>query len=136
MKSLLRSFVINIAALYITISLVPGFTNSGGAKTLIISVMILAVINILVKPIISMLFLPINLLTLGSLRWLINVLLLFLLTLTVNQLQISPFSFPGFQYQGFIIPQAEVSQFWTLVISSATISLTNAFLLWLATGGK
>jgi putative membrane protein len=133
MKSLLRSLVINLAALQTAIILIPGMTNTGGVKSLILAILLLAIINLLIRPIISLLLLPINLLTLGAFRWLINVIVLFLLTLVVSDLQASSFMFHGFDYQGFVVPTLQISSFWTLVLASTTISLTNAFLFWLAT---
>lgn len=131
MKPTLRAFIFNLTALQISVNLIPGFTNSGGIQTLIISTIIFGLMNQLVRPIVSMLFLPINLITMGAFRWLINVCVLFLLTLIVYNLNINSFLFHGIQYKGFIVPQMEISYFWTLALTSAVISLTNAFLYWL-----
>jgi putative membrane protein len=133
MKSLLRSIIINLAALQSAVLLIPGITNAGGVKTLVWAIVVLAIMNLLVRPIISLLLLPINLLTLGAFRWLINVAVLFLLTLIVTELKVKGFTFNGFEYHGFIIPTIQISKFWTLVLASATISVTNSFLFWLAT---
>lgn len=132
MKSLLRSFIINLAALQMAVILLPGMTNTGGFKTLAWAVLVLAIMNLLVRPIISLLLLPINLLTLGAFRWLINVAVLFLLTLIVAELKITEFAFPGLSFKGFVIPSMQISNFLSLVLASATISLINSFLFWLA----
>lgn len=132
MKNLLRSFVINIAALQIAIMLIPGTKNTGSEQTLIFAILVLSLINLLIRPIISLLLLPINLITLGSFRWLINVAVLYILSLIVSELKIQSYTFSGFNYQGFIIPNMNISKFWTLVFTSATISISNAFLFWLA----
>ncbi|MCH7951840.1 phage holin family protein [Patescibacteria group bacterium] len=133
MKSLIRSFAINLAALQAAVMLLPGVTNTGGIQSLIGAILVLAIINLLIRPIISLLLLPINLLTLGAFRWLVNVIILFLLTLLVADLSVSAFTFEGFNYQGFTIPQLEISKFWTLVLASLTLSITNSFLFWLST---
>lgn len=136
MKSMLRSLVINAAALYLTMGFIPGASYNGGAQTIFTATIVLSVINRLIKPIISLLLLPINLITLGSFRWLVNVITLFLLTLIMSQLTINKFVFPGLELNGFIVPEIEVSRFWSFVISSASISLINSFLFWLAKGEK
>ncbi len=132
MKSLLRSFIINIAALYIASNIIPGMMYSGGIQTLIFATLVLAIMNLLIRPIINILLLPINLITLGAFRWLVNVFVLFLLIVVISNLNIEAFSFSGFEYQGFTVPDIEVSRFWSIVLSSLTISFTNAFLFWLA----
>lgn len=136
MKTLLRSFLINLASLEAAVLLIPGVANTGGLKTLLIATVVLALMNLLIRPLISLLLLPINLVTLGAFRWLINVAVLFFLTLVVTQIKISPFTFSGYSYQGFTIPELQVSKFWTLVIVSATISLVNSFLFWLASSNE
>lgn len=132
MKSLIRSAIINLAALYVAVALIPGFVNTGGSRTLFVAVVVLALMNVLIRPIISLLLLPINLLTVGAFRWLINVVVLGLLTLAVKDLKVTAFTLPGFDYQGFIIPSLEISRLISLVISSVVVSLTNAFLIWLS----
>lgn len=132
MKSLLRSFIINLAALSIAVMVIPGFANTGGAKTLIIAILVLAVINLFIRPVISLLLLPINLITLGAFRWLINVIVMALLTALVLDLKISSFVFDGIDYQGFVVPAMQISRFWTLVLVSLSLSASNAFLFWLA----
>lgn len=136
MKKLIRSFVINIAALYIAVSILPGFTSQGGLKTIIYATIVLGLINLLIKPLISLLLLPVNLVTLGAFRWVANVVMLFLLTLIINDLSIDGFTFLGLNYQGFIIPESRITKFWSLVLASALVSLTNAFLFWLAKDEK
>jgi putative membrane protein len=131
MKSLLRSIIYNIAAFHLASLIIPGLNYTGGLKTLFIAVIVLSVMNISIKPIINLLLLPINVLTLGMFRWVVNVLVLFLLILVVSNIQISSFIFPGIEFHGFIIPDIHVSNFWTLLISSVTISLVYTFLIWL-----
>lgn len=131
MKKSLRTIIINLAALNTAIVIVPGLSNTGGLKTLIISTIILSFINIFVKPIISLLLLPINLITLGTFKWLINVFVLIILTAIVSNLQVKPFTFSGLNYQGFIIPEMTISIFFTLILASATISLINILLFWI-----
>ena len=73
----------------------PGFKVDGGLKSFVIGAVVLAAINILVKPIVKLLLLPINLLTLGMFRWVSNTVSLFILTVLVDQLKFIPFDFLG-----------------------------------------
>lgn len=131
MKGFIRTFIINLASLNSAVFFIPGLTNTGGIKTLIFSTIILSLINTFVKPIITLLLLPINLITLGTFKWLVNVLVILILTAIVANLKLNSFTFPGIDYQGFIIPKFVVSNFFVLVLSSACFSITNIFLFWL-----
>lgn len=131
MKKHLRLFLINFVALWLTVEALEGVTFSGGYKTLALAALTLTLVNFVIKPLIGLLLLPINLLTLGCFRWLVNVLSLYLVTIIVPQFQIQSFRFAGFSHQGFIIPAVNLNTFWAFVIASLFISLLTTLLLWL-----
>jgi len=131
MKSLIRSFVFNIFALQLAVSFIPGVSYRGGLRTLGLAAIALAAFNLLVKPIINLLFLPLNLLTLGMFRWVVNVIILYLLTITVPQFKIYGFDFPGFSYQNFSLSSVFINSFWTTVLTSFFLSFVLSFLDWL-----
>lgn len=130
MKRLLRSFVINTATLWLVTQILPGVGYAGGYQTLLLTALALTIVNLLVKPLINLLLLPINLLTLGAFRWLVNVAALYLVALIVPQFQINSFLFPGFTYQGFIIPSINLTVFWVFVLTSFLISLISSLFYW------
>lgn len=130
-RKLLRSFVFNLAALWLVTQVFAGVTYTDGYETLLIASLALTFVNLLIKPLINLLLLPINLLTLGSFRWVVNVVGLYLVTLLVPQFKISAFVFPGFDYQGFIIPPIPLGIFWVYILTSLFISLVTSSLFWL-----
>ncbi|OGV89178.1 hypothetical protein A2Z41_02295 [Microgenomates group bacterium RBG_19FT_COMBO_39_10] len=131
MKKVIRSFVINLAAIIIISQSVEGFIVSGGYQGLLFTAAVLTGINLAIKPLIKLLLLPINLITLGAFRWVANVFSLYLVTLLVPYLEIIGFAFPGYAYQGFIIPEMYLAKIWVIAISSFFISLITTFLFWL-----
>lgn len=131
MKKILRSFAINLATLFLINQLIAGFNIAGGFQGILFTAAVLTGINLAIKPLIKILLLPINLITLGAFRWLINVISLYLVTLLVPYLEIVGFNFPGFVYQGFVIPEIYLARLWVLIISSFFISLLSTFLFWL-----
>ena len=130
MKKYLRSFLITIASLIIASGLVDTISFQEGEKTIAITALVLMLVNFLIKPVINLLLLPVNLLTLGLFRWVVNVFVFYLVTLLVTQLKIEPYNFPGFEQSGFIVPSIQFSFFWTLVLLSFIISFSTGFLYW------
>ena len=130
-RKYLRWFLINAAALWLITRVFEGVSISGGYQTLFLTALVLTLINLFLKPLIKLLLLPINLVTLGAFRWVINVLTLYLVTLIVPEFKITAFLFPGFTYQGFIIPALPLSTFWAFVLSSLSFSLITSLLVWL-----
>lgn len=131
MKALLRSFLINTVAIFFTAKVISGLSYSNRLETLFWAGLGLTLINLLVKPIIKLLTLPINLLTLGIFSWAIDVLMLYIVTLLVPGFSIGAFPFPGFSRYGFVIPPFYVSTLLSFIFSSIIISFIVSFLSWL-----
>lgn len=108
-----------------------GLKVNGGWPTYLFAAAVLTGIIIFIKPLLKLLFLPINFLTLGFFSWIINVVVLYLLTLFVSQIKIIPFEFVRFSYQGFVIPKISFGIFESFLVTSFVISITSNFLTWL-----
>lgn len=130
-KRFLRFYIFSLAALWLVTQLIKGVTFAGGYQTLLLASLALTLVNLLVKPLVNLLLLPLNLLTLGAFRWVVNVAALYLVTLLVPQFKIEAFLFPGFSYQGFIIPPIHLNILWVFVLASLSISIITSFLFWL-----
>lgn len=131
MKSLIRSFLINALSLWSVSQIATGIAFLRGYETLALAAVVLATFNLLVKPLINILLLPINILTLGTLRWLVNVFTLFLVTLIVPDFKISGFHFVGFSYQGIVVPSVDLGTVGAFVAFSLLLSFISGFLFWL-----
>jgi putative membrane protein len=130
-KKYLRLFLINFLALWLIGQLFSGVHFTNGYQTVALTSLVLTLASFIIKPLVGLLLLPINLLTLGSFRWLINVITLWLVTLIVPQFKISGFLFTGFVYHGFVIPAMFLNLFWVYILVALIISLITTFILWL-----
>ncbi len=83
--------------------------------TLLVASLVLTLLQKVVRPILNLLFLPINLVTLGLFSVVINVALLWLATYLV----------PGFEIQSMVLAGIELNQFFSLVVISFLISFTQ-----------
>lgn len=131
MKRFLRSFLITLLTLWLTTKIVLGFLYTGGFQTLFLATIAFTFINFFLKPLAKLFFLPLTLLTLGLFSWAINVGMLYLLTIIVTQIKVNAWQFPGFSFQGFIIPKIYFSYFLTLILTSFVISFFSTFFRWL-----
>jgi len=130
MKKQLRNYLINLASLLFVSWLINTISFEEGVKTILIATLVLMLGNLLAKPILNLLLLPINLLTLGLFRWLINIFIFYLMTLIVPQVKIVAYTYPGYTHEGFAIPEISLSFFWTLFLVCFIISLFSSFLHW------
>ena len=104
MKVFLRQILINLGTLYLVNQIYPGFSIQPQLDILLTAAVVWFLLNRIVKPIIKVLLLPINLITMGFFSWAVSVLTLFLLKVVVVGVSISAYKFPGFSSQGFTIP--------------------------------
>lgn len=105
MLDLLINWLIATLAVAITAYLLPGVLLTGFFATLV-TALVLGVINAFLKPLIIVLTLPVNILTLGLLTFVINAALVMLTSAIV----------PGFS----------VSNFWWALLFSLVLSMVNA----------
>lgn len=122
MKRLIRSLVYHFLSFHLAASYLAGVQVQGGPRTLLIAAATMTLFSLLVKPVLKLLFLPINLLSLGMFRWLINVIILYLLMLVIPTIRIVGFEFSGFGYQKLILPAMTVSPFLNVVLVSFFLS--------------
>lgn len=132
MKAALRYFFINLASLWVTTEIIPGLAYTGGVKSLVIGGAAFAGINLILVPLLKILFLPLNILTLGVFAWLINVLALYALTTIVSDFMLLPYFFPGMDLLGIAIPGFDLTPFWVAVLASFLIGLITHFFQWLS----
>lgn len=131
MKTILKALFLNALVLYIATLVYPGLVYDQTLKTLVLAAVTFTILNRFVKPILKLLLLPINLITLGIFRWVVNVSSLFILTTLINGYSVNPYQFPGLVYQGFIAPPLYFNLLFSFILASFTISLINAAMRWL-----
>lgn len=106
MKRFLIHWLVIALALWVTAYILPGVAFSS-TKALAVAAIVLGVINALVRPILTVLTLPITILTLGLFYLVVNGFTFYLATKLV----------PGFN----------VSTFWWAVLGALIVSIVSAF---------
>lgn len=104
---ILISWLVSALAILVTAYVLPG-VHIASIFTALVTAVVLGIINSILKPILLLLTLPINILTLGLLTFIINALLVLLAAQIV----------PGFHVDGF----------WWALAFSIVLSIINSFL--------
>jgi putative membrane protein len=99
--------LVNALAFYITSYLIPGVVISGWQTLLVIAV-VWGILTLLIKPVLIILTLPINIMTLGLFTFVVNAVLLLITSSIV----------PGFKIEGF----------GTALLAAVVLSIINWFL--------
>ena len=86
-----------VAAVYLTVNLVPGITVAGGLPgqgwvTILLLALVWSVITMVIRPVLSILTLPMTIITFGLFSFIVNALLFYAMSAIV----------PGFTVAGFL----------------------------------
>ena len=132
LRLFLRSISINLASVYIAAQVLSGvIVYVGGWRPLFIAALVIAAANLVIRPLVNLLLLPINLVTLGLFRWAANLIILFIATRVVPSLQIQAFTFSGINLTFIIIPPIHFSIFGAFIVTTFTLTVIFHFLYWL-----
>jgi putative membrane protein len=98
--SLIIRLIVNAIALWVATLIVSGVELEGGSTqdrviTLLVVAAIFAVVNVVVRPIVNILSLPLYVLTLGLFTFVVNALMLLLTSWIADQFDV-PFNVDGF----------------------------------------
>ena len=123
MRTLLKYFIISTVSLSLISQAISGITFSQGLYTLLLSGFVLMLATMVVRPIVNILLLPLNLVTLGLFKWVAYAITLFLVTLVVPGFHLGDFLFKGYNTYWFSIPAISLSGVLAFVAFSFTISI-------------
>lgn len=109
-------------SLYLTSLIIKGFIIKTDLNSLIIAAFILAIVYYLLTPLIKLILLPLNILTLGLISIIVYILLFNFVINKFNLVVIHSWVFPGYNFAGISVPQIEFNYWLTLITSSVLYS--------------
>lgn len=104
METLVR-YLGTVAAVMLTVYLVPGLHMAASWQTALLVALVWSVIVIVIRPVLHILTLPINILTLGLFSFVLNALL--------------------FWGMAYIVPGFSVDGFWSALLGAVVLSLLS-----------
>ncbi|PIR99232.1 hypothetical protein COT87_00660 [Candidatus Collierbacteria bacterium CG10_big_fil_rev_8_21_14_0_10_44_9] len=128
MRKIIFKVLSTAIAFYITQYLLSGVHIQNTWESYLIASLVFVIFNFILSPIIKLLLLPINLLTLGLFRWFTNVLVLYLFDLVYDGINITSFTYSGYTSSFISLPAGHLGLFWVLVLASFIMSLTYSFI--------
>lgn len=132
MKRLLRVYLLHLFSLWALTQLFKGsFMVNGDIRTYLFAALILGAMNLLLKPLLKLLFFPINALTLGLFSVLINSGIFYIFLRILPQIKLTPWSFPGISIIGFTIQPLILNYLATLIVVSLMLTFITNFLTYL-----
>jgi len=128
MKSILRTILFYGIALYIVSQIFRGLKITGGIKTIVIGGAIFALLSLVLRPILKIISLPFTVVTFGLFSFLLNAVILYILTIFVPEIQVHSFTLEKMRFEGFSLPQVSLNSIFAFVFLSAIIGILVWFL--------
>jgi putative membrane protein len=131
MKGFVRNVLFNSFSIFLLTQIIGGVKVTGGIPTYLFGGIALTILLVFLKPILNLLALPLNIVTLGFFSFLTNIIIFYLLTVIVPGINIGAFTFPGLTYSGFVIPSFYFNILFTFLLVAFLQSVIVSFLNWL-----
>jgi uncharacterized membrane protein YvlD (DUF360 family) len=102
-----------------------------GFKSLLLAGIGMTLVSIFAKPVITILLLPINLITFGFFRWIASGFVLYIVTLLVKDFKINKFIFGGLANKWIVIPPVHFEGLLAFIGFAFLVSVISSFIYWL-----
>lgn len=132
MKQHLLAFIISIVAFVIATFFLPGLNYGGSSDTLVRAAIVFGLLNTFLRPVLKIILLPLNFLTLGLLGGLTGLILLWLVSVLVPGFTITTSHFAGLNLAGLNLPAYELNQVLTIIFGATLIGVVSSTLYWVA----
>lgn len=131
MRTVLRNTFFYSFSLFLLTQIMQGVRVSGDITSYILGGFLLFILFTILRPILNIISFPFNLITLGMFSFLINVIILYILTVFFSNISIASFLFKGLSFAGFTIPKVFINTFFAYVLASFFLSAIIGFLTWI-----
>lgn len=122
MKHFFRIFIFSFFALFVTSFWNRGFILPTQTGDFIKAALALTILFVLVRPLLRIVFLPLNLITFGLFSFVLYIFCLHILASGYGLFTIKPWVFGGFSHWALIMPRTEITYISNLVLSSFSLS--------------
>lgn len=131
MRQIAKKIVTNALSLFLVSLLFSGLVITGGFINYLIAGALLALFALILDPLVRIITLPFQIITLGLLSFLTIMVALWVLTIFYPPVTVYAFTFPGFSILGLTSGPIHFSRFLSFVLISATIYFANKLIGWL-----
>jgi putative membrane protein len=116
MKHIFRAILVYSVAIALTGLFLPGIDYGNRIGTLLLAAIVMGITNTFIRPVLNLILLPVNIITLGLVGLLMNAIILFIVTLLVQDFNVIPFTIQ-FGTSSIFLPLI-----WSYIVSATILS--------------
>ncbi|PIV08884.1 hypothetical protein COS52_00410 [Candidatus Roizmanbacteria bacterium CG03_land_8_20_14_0_80_39_12] len=122
MKHIFRIFIFSFFAMFITSYWNRGFQLPATSFEFVKTALALTILYVLIRPLMKIIFLPLNIITFGLFSFFLYVFMLHILASSYDLFSIHPWQFEGLSLFVVTVPKTNISDLSNLVLSSFSLS--------------
>lgn len=131
MKFILKRYLLTVVSIFITAQIIPAFSLNNGWYGLFYGSFILSIFFYIIAPILNLIMLPINLITLNLSSWIVQIIIFYLWTIVVAQMKITPWQFSGLHIGPIILSSVNLIKWQVIIILAIIFIILNKLLNWI-----
>ena len=131
MKSLIKKYFKITLIIYLLTLVIPSFKITGGIQSFFISTLILTILYYLLRPIINIILLPLNLITLQLTAWIVNIVMFFLWLLLTPNVKVGGFTLTEFNLGSIHLSHLNLPSWEVSILAGILLTISVQCLDWI-----
>jgi uncharacterized membrane protein YvlD (DUF360 family) len=131
MKFLIKKYIIIAFSLFTLEAVIPAFSIGGSWDNIIFSTLVLCLVIYIIRPVLNLLFLPLNIITLNFTSWILNIVIFYTWTLLLSNVKIGFWYFSGVYFGPITLTPMNLLPWQTVIICAIIFTLIIQFYQWL-----
>lgn len=111
--------------------MISSISIRGGWKTFLYAGLLFSALTYIIKPLVNLVLLPLNLLTLNMISWVVNIITFIIWTLLISEVKIATWSFPGVYLGVVSLSPNTIDKLYMYIIGGILLTLIVQFYSWL-----
>lgn len=130
MKFVLKKYFLTTSALFTLTQLIPAIVISNSWKGLFYAGFIFSLLFYIIRPILNLIMLPINLVTLNLSSWIVQIIIFYFWSVITNTVRISSWQFGGFNLGAITLSSFNLVKWQVIIVGAIVYIFINKFLEW------
>ena len=131
MRKILQNYFIVTASIFTLTQIIPAITIQNGWFGIFYASFILALLLYIAKPIVNLIMIPINFITLNLASWLVNIIIIYLWILLVRDVQIHSWEFGGGVFGPLTFSRMNFGALQVTIIVTILLAILEKLYSWL-----
>lgn len=131
MKFILKRYLITVISIFILTQIITALSLQNGWYGLFYASLVLSILFYIVAPILNLIMLPINLITLNLSSWIVQILIFYLWTIVVVQVKITSWQFAGLHVGPITLSNFNLIKWQIIILLAILFIVINKLLNWI-----